>query len=179
MLHLDSTVLSFDVSPSKVADRSPDWSRASSHSIDKFQDSVLQSLAPFNPCVSECLSADCSSHLPYLDEYAQNLVTSIVSCASHCIPSRSSSNTHRLPGWKDGVHLLRRAANFWYKVWNEASYSTSCVLFQLKKNMLKVVLSMVYTVLSADILIWCDQKLLAIIPFLINNLVIFGLSFIL
>ena len=44
MLHLDCTVLSFDVSPSKVADRSPDWSRASSHSIDKFQDSVLQSL---------------------------------------------------------------------------------------------------------------------------------------
>ena len=62
---------------SKVADRSPDWSRASSYSIDKFQDSVLQSLAPFNPCVTECLSADCSAHLPYLDEYAQNLVTSI------------------------------------------------------------------------------------------------------
>ena len=100
MLRLDCTLLSFDVSPSKVADCSPDWSRAFSHSIDKFQDSFLQSLAPFNPCVTECLSADRSAHLPYMDEYAQNLVTSIVSCASHCIPS-PSSNTHRLPSCKD------------------------------------------------------------------------------
>ena len=36
MLHLYCTVLSFDVSHSKVPDHSPDWSQASSHSIEKF-----------------------------------------------------------------------------------------------------------------------------------------------
>ena len=103
-------------------------------------------------------------------------MTSIVSCASHCIPSRSSSNTHMIPGWKDGVHLLKRAANFWYKVWKEAGYPTSGVLFQLKKHA-KSRFKYGIRRLSADIIICCDQKLL--VPFLINDLVIFGLSFIL
>ena len=67
-----------------------------------------------------------------------NLVTSFVSCANCCIPSRSiyiyTSNTRKLVDWKDGVQSLKQAANFWYKVWKEAGYPTSGVLFQIKKH---------------------------------------------
>ena len=112
--------------------------------------------------------------IPYLDEYAQNLETSIVSCASHCIPSRSFSNTHRIPSWKDGVHLLKRAANFGTKFGRKLVILPLVFFFNLKKT-LKVVLSMVYVILSADIIIWCGQKLL--VPFL--DVIIFGLSFVL
>ena len=81
-----------------------------------------------------CLSVDCSDHLNYLDEYAHHLVTTLVSCANYCIPSRSTSNTRKLVDWKDGIQLLKQAANFRYKVWKEAGYPTSGVLFQIKKH---------------------------------------------
>ena len=67
MLHLDCTVLSFDVYPSKIADHSPDWSHVSSHSIEDFEESALMTLAHFNLCVTECLPVDYSA-LPYLDK---------------------------------------------------------------------------------------------------------------
>ena len=57
-------------------------------------DLLLEKFAPFQSCVAVCLSARCSCHYDYLDGYAKHLVTTILSCASHCTPSRHSTN-HR------------------------------------------------------------------------------------
>ena len=134
LLHLDCVLLPVANHSNKILQCYPDWCNASSHNIEGFQNCILQTLSPFNPCVADCLSVDCSDHLNYLDEYAHHLVTSLVSCANYCIPSRSTSNTHKLVDWKDGVQSLKQATNFWYKVWKEAGYPTSGVLFQIKKH---------------------------------------------
>ena len=111
----------------------PDWARASPQDIEQFQDYVLQLTPTFNSCVTDCLCVHCTDHCSYLDDYANCLVSSLLSSSSSCIPSRSSSHSQRLVGWKDGAHSLKEAANFWHKVWVEAGYPSSGVLFQIKK----------------------------------------------
>ena len=82
----------------------PDWARASPQDIEQLQDYVLQLTPTFNSCVTDCLCVHCIDHCSYLDDYANCLVSLLLSSSSFCIPSRSSSHSRRLVGWKDGAH---------------------------------------------------------------------------
>ena len=49
-------------------------------------------------------------------------------------PSRSASTHRKLAGWSKKTQVLKRAYNFWYKVWSEAGCPSSGVLFEKKRN---------------------------------------------
>ena len=136
LLHLDCVLLPVTNHSNKILQCYPDWCNASSHNIEGFQNLILQTLSPFNPCVADCLSVDCSDHLNYLDEYMpitwwHHLFLVLIIAF---LPVLYTSKTRKLVDWKDGVQSLKQAANFWYKVWKEAGYPTSGVLFQIKKH---------------------------------------------
>ena len=81
------------------------------------------------------MSAKCKHHQEALDSYGQDLVSSLLDCASNCFPTFTvTSSTRRLMGWKDSACFFKKTANLWYKIWEEAGCPTSGVLFQIKKN---------------------------------------------
>ena len=110
------------------------WSKASSHDIDDYLDMISRQLPSFLPSIADCKSIHCSSHYDYLDDYAQEVISIILSCSSHCIPSRATTASRRLIGWNDRANKLKNESKFWYRVWVEAGYPISGVLFQIKKN---------------------------------------------
>ena len=49
-------------------------------------------------------------------------------------PMLYTTASRRLIGWNDRANKLKNESKFWYRVWVEAGYPTSGVLFQIKKN---------------------------------------------
>ena len=59
--------------------------------------------------------------------------TSPLLCFPTFIPSSASSP--KVPGWKDtGTDKLREMSIFWHRVWVEAGYPCSGVMFNIKRN---------------------------------------------
>ena len=68
-----------------------------------------------------------------MEEFISQLATTLTACAFLCFPCRSSFSS-TLVGWKDCCQNLKRDADFWYKVWQEAGCPSSGVLFNIKNN---------------------------------------------
>ena len=81
-----------------------------------------------------CSLPHCTIHQDVLDSCSQHLVYPSLTCSSQCFPTISSSSSRKLAGWTDSTNNLKRTANFWHKLWNDAGCPSSGVLFQLKQN---------------------------------------------
>ena len=111
---LDVHCLSAPVVGSSQPSRHINWSKASSHDIDDYLDMISRQLPSFLPSIADCKSIHCSSHYDYLDDYAQEVISIILSCSSHCIPSRATTASRRLIGWNDRANKLNNESKFWY-----------------------------------------------------------------
>ena len=90
----------------------------------------------FPPGILNCSSPTCSHHHEALDSYSQHLVSTVLECASQCIPMHKSTPgaVRNLTGWNHGADKLKEATRFWHKVWEEAGCPSSGVLFNVKKH---------------------------------------------
>ena len=66
-----------------------------------------------------CSLSNCSAHHSVLEFYGSHLVSTLLSCAHECFPTRSSSTHRRLVGWNQSLSRLKE--------------SSSGVLSQIKK----------------------------------------------
>ena len=112
-----------------------DWSRVTTLDIEKYCSMVSYRLSPLSSEILDCTLPDCSSHHNVLESFGLHLVSTLLTCANDCFPTRSVSSTRRnLDGWSHSVGSLRDASVFWYKVWEETGCPSSGVLSQIKKN---------------------------------------------
>ena len=95
---------------------------------------VSQRISSLSPEVFNCSHPHCTIHQDVLDSYSQHLVFTLLTCSSQCFPTISSSSSRKLAGWTDSTTNLKRTANFWHKLWNDAGCPSSGVIFQLKQN---------------------------------------------
>ena len=95
---------------------------------------VSQRISSLPPEVFNCSHPHCTIHQDVLDSYSQHLVFTLLTCSSQCFPTISSSSSRKLAGWTDSTTNLKRTANFWHKLWNDAGCPSSGVIFQLKQN---------------------------------------------
>ena len=95
---------------------------------------ISQRLSALSSDVTDCSSTDCSCHCDTLDIYADHLVTTLLDCASQCLPTSKTSFHRKLVGWNSSARYLKEATNFWHKVWDEAGCPSSGVLFKIKKS---------------------------------------------
>ena len=110
-----------------------DWSKATSTHIQRYCDRLSACVDTLPSDIISCVAADCTQHQAMLDLYAQSLISSMLHCASECFPTITSKPRRRLAGWNDSAGLLKKSANFWCKVWEEAACPKSGVPFQIKK----------------------------------------------
>ena len=110
------------------------WSNVSHSDIEKYNAMVSQRISSLPPEVFNCSHPHCTIHQNVLDSYSQHLVFTLLTCSSQCFPTISSSSSRKLAGWNDSTTNLKRTANFWHKLWNDAGCPSSGVLFQLKQN---------------------------------------------
>jgi hypothetical protein len=89
---------------------------------------LSHSIAVLPSDVSNCVVANCTHHRNVLDSYAQDLVSSLLDCASKSFPTFTVTSARRLIGWKDSAGVLKRTTNFCHRVWKEAGCLTSGVL---------------------------------------------------
>ena len=111
-----------------------DRSKATTAIVQNDCDMLSHCIGALPSDVSNCVAANCKHDQDILDSYAQDLVFCLLDCASKCFPTYTVTSARRLVGWKDSAGLLKKTANFWYKVWEEAGCPTSGVLFQIKKS---------------------------------------------
>ena len=95
---------------------------------------MSQRIASLPSEVVDCSLSDCSAHHAVLDSYGTHVVSTLLSCAHECFPTRSTSSCRRLVGWNQSISRLKESSVFWYKIWVEAGCPSSGVLSQIKKN---------------------------------------------
>ena len=110
-----------------------DWSNVCSADIEKYQQIIGQCLPFLSPELVNCTDALCSSHTDHFDSYVSKFIALLLDSASQCFPCRSPSFSHSLIGWNDGPAKLKKDANFWYRVWEQAG-QPSGVLFEVKET---------------------------------------------
>ena len=132
------TVLSFTPRPTTPFNYSKshrvNWSKVSHSNIEKYNDMVSQSICSLPPEVVNCSLPHCTIHQDVLDSYSQYLVFTLLTCSFQCFPTFSSSSSRKLAGWTDSTTNLKKTANFWHKLWNDAGCPSSGVLFQLQRK---------------------------------------------
>ena len=112
-----------------------DWTRVTRNDIDKYCSLVSQRISFLQSDIVDCSVPDCSSHHSILDSYGSHLVSTLLSSALECFPTRPISTSHRrLVGWNQSVTRLKQSSVFWYKIWEEAGCPCSGVLSQIKKS---------------------------------------------
>ena len=109
------------------------WSRANPSALEAYRTAVSSSLTVLSPNVLSCCDMNCTRNRSSLDHFCHQLTDSLVKSTQLTVPLFRSS-THHTAGWNDKAHVLKRDANFWYKVWLEAGCPSFGVLFQIKKN---------------------------------------------
>ena len=103
-----------------------------SHHITSYQDMVSERLSiPPAELVSFSLP-DCSIHNHLLDSYTEQIVTTLLHCASRCFPLRTPSASKSVVGWNENANHLKNASKFWHKVWEEAGCPSTGVLSAIK-----------------------------------------------
>ena len=101
------------------------WSNVSHSDIEKYNAMVSQRISSLPPEVFNCSHPHCTIHQDVLDSYSQHLVFTLLTCSSQCFPTISSSSSRKLAGWTDSTTNLKRTANFWHKLWNDAGCPSS------------------------------------------------------
>ena len=95
---------------------------------------VAQRLSSLLPEIVNCCNVVCTSHHVMLDNYAHQLVNTLLECSYCCFPCHDMSpNPHKIIGWNDDLKKLEEDANFWYRVWDQAEHPSTGALFTLKK----------------------------------------------
>ena len=112
-----------------------DWSRVTPSCIEKYCSMVSMHIPTLPSEVLECSSPSCTAHRTVLDTYGSHLITTLLTCALACFPTRSASITRRrLVGWTQSVNRLKESSMFWYKIWEESDCPSSGVLSQIKEK---------------------------------------------
>ena len=96
---------------------------------------MVSSIIPeLPPEVFTCVVPNCIEHFDTLDSYTKKFLSSLLDCAWKCIPhSKTSSCT--VVCWNDNsCNRHKQTANFWHKIWEDAGYPSSGVLFQIKRH---------------------------------------------
>ena len=106
------------------------WSKLSHSDIEKYNAMVSQRISSLPPEVFNCSLPHCTIRQDILDSYSQHLVFTLLTSSSQCFPTISSSSSRKLAGWTDSTIHLKRTANFWHKLWNDAGCPSSGVLFR-------------------------------------------------
>ena len=101
-----------------------DWARVSNSNIHKYCYLVSERITSLQSDVVVCSLSNCSAHHSVLDSYGSHLISTLLSCAYECFPTRSNQSFSR----------LKESSLFWHKIWKEAGYPSSGVLSQIKKN---------------------------------------------
>ena len=91
----------------------------------------------FAPTVVNCCNPHFTEHCDLLDEYALWFVQCLLDCALLWMPLRNSGGKRSVAGWNDGTQTLKADANFWYRVWSEAGWRCSGVLFEIKTKAMR------------------------------------------
>ena len=99
----------------------------------KYQELVSVELSSPSGELLSCSDMNCSSHNHLLDVYADHVASTLKKCASCCFPLKIPSKRKKVVGWNNSARNLRKASNFWHKVWAEAGYLTS-IKIQAKKQ---------------------------------------------
>ena len=76
-----------------------DWTRVTRNDIDKYCSLVSQRISSLQSDIVDCSVPDCSSHHSILDSYGSHLVSTLLSSALECFPTRPISTSHRRTGW--------------------------------------------------------------------------------
>ena len=111
-----------------------DWARVSDSDIHKYCSLVSEHITSLQSDVVVCSLSNCSAYHSVLDSYGSHLISTLLSCAHECFPTRSSSTHRRLVGWNQSFSRLKKSSLFWHKIWKEAGYPSSGVLSEIKKN---------------------------------------------
>ena len=120
---------SFSASQSKP---SIAWHRASPVQISAYCDLVAHSL-PASPIEALCCTnPDCTSHQRVLESYCDSLCNILKVSAELTLPLFRQGRV--IPGWNKAASMLKSKANFWHRVWREAGYPCSGVLFDIKRR---------------------------------------------
>ena len=90
-----------------------DWTRVTRNDIDKYCSLVSQRISSLQSDIVDCSVPDCSSHHSILDSYGSHLVSTLLSSALECFPTRPFSTSHRrLVGWNQSVTRLKQSSVF-------------------------------------------------------------------
>ena len=135
------------------------WAKVSASDIENYQNILGQRLSTFPADIFNCGTVDCSFHREFLEEYADQFVSTLTSCAVHCFPIRSSSSP-TLVGWKDSCQDLKNEADFWYRVWEEAGRPSSGALFNIRTKAPRGNIRHLFVVLNGGTTIWFVRNLL-------------------
>ena len=129
-----------DFTPVTISDPVPttnqcrvNWTRVTQSHIDKYCSMVSQRITSLPSEVVDSSLSDCSAHHAVLDSYGTH-VSTLLSCAHECFPTRSTSSRRRLVGWNQSISRLKESSVFWYKIWVEAGCPSSGVLSQIKNS---------------------------------------------
>ena len=120
---------SFSASQSKP---SIAWHHASPVQITAYCDLVAHSLLASPTEVLCCTNPDCTSHLRVLESYCDSLCNILKVSAELTLPLSRQGRV--IPGWNKAASVLKSKANFWHRVWREAGYTCSGVLFDIKRH---------------------------------------------
>ncbi len=114
------------------------WHKANEFDINNYcssLDSALQSL-PIPPQVL-CRDPLCiqSHHKQCTDNYAESIIKCMLD-ASDCLPKTSQSK--KLPGWKDKVKPLRDKAIFWHNLWKDNGKPVNGIIADIMRSTRKL-----------------------------------------
>ena len=101
--------------------------------VEEYCDHPGQCIPKLPIDLSSCSDTACSQHNTLIDEYADKLVSTLITCASCCFPAQLSSS-QTLVGWKDSCKDLKQDADFWYKVWREAGCPLTGALSDVRNS---------------------------------------------
>ena len=87
---------------------------------------VSQRITSLPSEVVDCSLSDCL--------YGTHVVSTLISCAHECFPTRSTSSRRRLVGWNQSISRLKESSVFWYKVWVEVGCPSFGGLSQILKG---------------------------------------------
>ena len=125
------------------------WSKVSDTTIENYQNLVSKRLPNFPSDIRECSRVGCCHHSKLMDDYAHQLVSTLLACSKLCFPSRSPSS-RPLVGWRDFCQDLKQDTDFWYRVWREAGCPPSLVFFIISRRAPRENINHLFVVLSVN-----------------------------
>ena len=85
----------------------------------------------------DCRDLQCSSdlHIEHVDEYSRKVLSLLEECVKNFIPAKSSTNSKRLPEWKNVVKPIKDDLDFCHSIWSSAGKPVNCQLHSIYRNL--------------------------------------------